>query len=969
MKATDQHRTSALAVEDLEQIDRICSEFEDQWRKGLTPAIEGFLPGTSGTLRTELMVELLKLEIDYLDRAGCGIARQTYLTRFPLNHQEVDRALAAADCSGDGRIEWAGQRLEFLMRYELLRFHARGGLGEIYLARDASLDRDVAVKFPRNRSPGSMEQLRMAQEARITGRLKHPGIVPVYAVNHGAGDSICYVMQFIHGETLKKAIEQFHDRHQGASDKFRAWEFRQLLQRLVAVCSTVAYAHEEGVIHRDIKPGNVMIGNFGETFLLDWGLAKFVDVELGTSETASASAASDQSTPETTLVDQPAASAIETPPDRRGNTWPAKDGSADGQTAPGQPIGTPEFASPEQVLGDIQAPSDVYSLGATLYFLLTAQQAVDADDLVKLRTAGAFHRIQAPRIRDRRVPLDLNAICMKALSFKRGDRYQTASELGDDIERYLADEPVSVLKPALLSRLGRWVRRRPKRASAIVAGLAVALLAFVCGSWLLNEKADQLAALVQAQAGTNRELNTAKQATELRTMDAIRALHTMADRVVQQWFTRQSSFSDSEKSFLNDLLAQFENLADALPDDSRSRVVRAEGLYNAAQIHQLLGNNGQALALNDAVIEVLTPIPDIIPENTARLLGIAYANRGVLLFERGEYERGIAEIKRGVEFLGELVDTFPGNLNYLKQFRKARNQLGCAWLAQGDARQAAPVFHSLVESIRETILANPEDLYGTDGYLMYLGNLGIARARLGEIGAAEDAYAEARDVYTQLEKRGLLYADAHRATANVTNLIAMGRLAYSQNHLEKADDIHKQAVADCARLIAAFPTLVKAHHNMTGCRYGAALILRDREEYDQALEESRLAVVSASVCLEVAPRSAPYHETRVRSQTLHAQIHELAGNLEEAEKEFMLAVQFAREQHDLTPGPELRIRVAKLLGELAAVQNRRKDKAAAIANLQELIALLESDESARSRPEAVQSLEKSRLLLKELATQ
>src|SRR5262249_19292171 len=149
------------------------------------------------------------------------------------------------------------------------RVHARGGLGQVSLAQDEKLGRHVALKEIRADCRDAAARRRFLVEATITGRLEHPGIVPIYTLEEDADGEPYYIMRFIEGRTLGAAIQAYHEEPTPLA-------FRELLQRFVSVCQTVAYAHSRGVIHRDLKPANVMLGDYGETLVVDWGLAKEV---------------------------------------------------------------------------------------------------------------------------------------------------------------------------------------------------------------------------------------------------------------------------------------------------------------------------------------------------------------------------------------------------------------------------------------------------------------------------------------------------------------------------------------------------------------------------------------------------------------------------------------------------------------------------------------------------------------------
>jgi hypothetical protein len=267
-------------------------------------------------------------------------------------------------------------------------------------------------------------------------------------------------MRLVQGETLREAIRRFHEADVPGRDAGeRSLALRQLLARFVAVCNAVAYAHSRGVIHRDIKPSNIMLGKFGETVVLDWGLAKVV----GRPERAAADT-------EATL--QPM--------------------SSDHQaTQAGTAIGTAAFMSPEQAAGHIDRQglaSDVYSLGATLYALLTGRPPFDGTDVPEMLRQVQAGACPPPHQVKKGTALALDAVCRKAMALRPEDRYATVLELGAEVERWLADEPVRAWREPWWARAARWGRRRPVLAlwlavsavaygSALASGLALPLVA------------------------------------------------------------------------------------------------------------------------------------------------------------------------------------------------------------------------------------------------------------------------------------------------------------------------------------------------------------------------------------------------------------------------------------------------------------------------------------------------------------
>jgi serine/threonine-protein kinase len=169
-----------------------------------------------------------------------------------------------------------GDRAEPGVRFRVLRPHARGGLGEVFGAYDRELHLEVALKEMLDKfASDAASRVRFLLEAEITGGLEHPGIVPVYGLGQYADGRPYYAMRFIQGDSMEEAINRFHDANRSGRDPGeRSLELRRLLMRFVAVCETVAYAHSRGVLHRDLKPANTILGVYGETLLVDWGLAK-----------------------------------------------------------------------------------------------------------------------------------------------------------------------------------------------------------------------------------------------------------------------------------------------------------------------------------------------------------------------------------------------------------------------------------------------------------------------------------------------------------------------------------------------------------------------------------------------------------------------------------------------------------------------------------------------------------------------
>jgi eukaryotic-like serine/threonine-protein kinase len=399
-------------------------------------------------------------------------------------------------------------------RFRILRFHREGGLGRVYVARDEELGREVALKEVRPDKAAETSLLsRFVLEAEINGGLEHPGIVPVYSLGTYDDGRPFYAMRFVDGDSLKEAIESYHKKHPQPDPS--AVEFRKLLGRFVDVCEAIAFAHSKGVLHRDLKPHNVMLGRFGETLLIDWGLAKATGRREPTGP---------ESAPEATLV----------PPS----------GSGHAQTV--GVLGSPPYMSPEQAAGAVDSlgpATDVYGLGAILFALLTGGPPVEGkttDEILYQVQQGAIRPL---RSLNSNIPPALEAVCLKALALKPEDRYATALTLAEEVEHWLADEPVTAWREPFAMRARRWARRNRTAMTAAAATLVAGVIGL------------SAVAVVQAQANNNlkealAEITKAKMETESCAMSAQEALAQKGAALMQSEESRQRA--EAVLTFLRD---------------------------------------------------------------------------------------------------------------------------------------------------------------------------------------------------------------------------------------------------------------------------------------------------------------------------------------------------------------------------------------------------------------------------------
>jgi hypothetical protein len=399
------------------------------------------------------------------DCAACGALRARVLQLRTMDDESADdeapsvaevlaRALdegtgaAANGAAADGAAPTVDPSL-----YEVERVLGQGGMGIVLVARDRRLGRRVALKELRKPTRESRE--RFQREALLTARLQHPAIVAIHEAGQWPSGRPFYAMPLVRGRPLNEVIAATQTTP----------ERMALLPNVLAVTDALAYAHEQRVIHRDLKPANVLVGDHGETVVIDWGLAKDLDAARGASASGAGGAAAAAAKPVF-------------------------------ETAAGSTLGTPSHMAPEQAQGrNADERADVYALGALLYHVLAGRPPYvgrDEKELFRQLLAGPpapLGEVVAG------LPRDLLAIVAKAMERAPEQRYATAKELAQDLRRFQAGQLVAVHRYGAGERAGRWVRRhRAPAGAAAVAAIALGVVAVI-----------GLGRLVRARAAAERE--------------------------------------------------------------------------------------------------------------------------------------------------------------------------------------------------------------------------------------------------------------------------------------------------------------------------------------------------------------------------------------------------------------------------------------------------------------------------------
>ena len=693
-------------------------------------------------------------------------------------------------------------------RFQRLSFHAGGGLGHVFLAEDLELHRNVALKEIREDAaddPASRE--RFLSEAKITGNLEHPGIVPVYGLGVHPDGRPYYAMRFIQGENLSAAIKAFHASR--AAD-FSSLEFRQLLSRLVNVCNAVAFAHSRGIIHRDLKPQNVMLGPFGETLVVDWGLAKTFQTGVN----------------EATIQRLP--------------HWPAPQIPADREsvTSAGEVIGTPAYMSPEQAAGrnaELGPLSDVYGLGAILYALLTGQAPLPGatSDIVEAVLHG---RIVPPRQVHPRIPRSLAAICHRAMAHQPQQRYASALDLASDLERWLADEPVLAYREPWSDRAFRWMRKHKLPVAVAGVTLLLTALGLSLGYLLVSEQRDI----------ARRERATAQTATELAQQNATATREVVEQFLIQIGDDRWSVIPGFEEVRLEmgDLaVARYRALLAQQPSDNSLAADAALAFRRSANLYRMVGRSEPAQKLYDDAIDRLRKLVSVQPGDPKYELRLCETliDRALLILRTSGPEAAEQPLREALAFAAGMRERRP---SLTTRSLEARVQTDLADLLRELGRQDEAL--KLAQAAAATLQRSAASSSNSAVQLIDL----VAALNLGQILGAAGRLEEAVKSLDETVSRAERYLAARPEDVNLRFLVASARL-------EKAIALRAQpappevvsaalsaAISPLEQLVIDFPQTPSRRR-----RLAEGLTVEARHSLDHGALEPAASAASRAVAL------------------------------------------------------------------------------------------------------------------------
>jgi serine/threonine-protein kinase len=733
-------------------------------------------------------------------------------------------------------------------RFRALRPHARGGLGAVFVALDSELHREVALKqILDQHADDPTSRQRFLLEAEITGGLEHPGVVPVYGLgSHGDGRPF-YAMRFIRGNSLKEAIEHFHADEALKSDPGRrSLELRKLLRRFLDVCNAIEYAHSRGVLHRDIKPGNIIVGQHGETLVVDWGLAK----ARGTA-------------------------AVE-PTEERPLMPSSASGSA--ETLPGSALGTPAYMSPEQARGELEhlGPwSDVYSLGATLYCLLTGGPPVEGDAGEVLR-AVQKGRFRPPRQADPTIDRALEAVCLKAMALDPAGRYGSPKSLAEDVERWMADEPVAAYREPFLMHAGRWARRHKPLVAGSAALLIAAVVGLTAGTILLG----------RANARTEQQRRLAE-ANYLRA----EAIFRKAREAVDEYFTKVSEskllnvpgLQPLRKDLLESARRYYQGFLQEHGDDPAVRAEAAEAWYRVGFVTQYVGSREAAL---DALRRAATMYESLAREHpgVARYpykLAMCLNDLGNQQHYLGLLTDALETHRKALTIREQVARDNPGVPEYRKELAIGYMNVSgrLADLARfSEALEPRRLAQEILESLAKD---HPE--VADYRYRLASSEAGTAHL-LRDMGRTTEALQSYRTATRILE--GLIHSDpdnlVHRRlltsvyqSIGFTEHRDLGRLPEAAASCRRAQSILEE-------LVRENPTVAEYQVSLGSCDSRLGRILTRLGRRDEALPILQRALGTYETLVRDHPRDVWYQDGLAYSLLYLGQLHREAGREAEA---------------------------------------------------------------------------------------
>jgi eukaryotic-like serine/threonine-protein kinase len=935
---TDVTRLPKPSSDQLKRIHLVCTQFELAWNSlPSLPAIESYLTGASQEDYPHLLESLIRSQRELEASSGRETELSEFVLRFPSDRGVILRAFI--DTSEVEKLDGLSKTHKFghdstlsaisqtqaptqLGSFVIQQEIARGGMGIIYRARHAELDRIVALKIIRSgQLANESEVARFRQEAMAAAGLQHEGIVPVYEVGSDQGFHF-YSMPLIEGEDL------------GSKFSVGPQEAREIARIVRDVAIAVQFAHDHGVVHRDLKPRNILVDTLGKIHILDFGLATFIDREQA---------------------------------------------SLTGITQTGEVIGTPAYMSPEQVVGKADKLSDVYSLGAILYAGLCGRPPHQAATVMETLRQILDREPVAPQGMNPLIPKDLETITLKLISKSPAHRYQSAAVLADELTRFLDGRPIQARPISPPEQLWRWAKRQP-----VVAGLATAVfvslsLGFAASLWMYSiARSNEITAIQNADIAAQtvkKYLTDVANNPELKAagMEALRRdLLRNAQQFYQQLERQPTNSPKLEKNladthfqlanisselgelneadqYYDKVLSAYRNLSEAEPDLLDYERGLSAGLQKQSPLRKLLGQEEPAAEKLYEAVQLRRKILDRshLPGDRLRLAS-ALAEMG----QQSESTQQADEQQKLFDEVAALCDELSDQLNELQPedvviFLQTVDQVALNAQMRGNFDAAIKWFES-GKQISKSLLASDQDNPTLQN--------GLARAHKGlyttllRMQRFDEAIQEFRDgdvIFQRLCSDHPLvidYLDGHATlTFNHGTQLAM------RGKLDEAEQVLRQAYRLQTTLVNKQAESFENHNALGLFCSTLATVLIQRGQ----LDEAEMTVLRGLEAMAVATSLQPENSAVIY---FSAALNNTLGNLYRSKKKDIDAIAAFQ-------------KAATACKELFSKDNSKLPYAvlAATSLRNQAVALRMAGEMDRARQAALEGLALSRQLLERSA--
>lgn len=803
-------------------------ELDEALQAGLDPSVfiteRGWLDGDDLAHLSHVLERCLKTAPDWLSLfVESSAADSTWNATPPLPAGDAKQTAPQT-----------GTLASSYRRFRVQQLHATGGIGRVWIAHDDALGRQVALKDLRPELSEPGHQVRFVEEAKITARLEHPGIVPVYELARGDDGQPFYVMRFVKGKTLSEAITRFHEARQ--ANKAKPVDFLHLIEAFRAICQTVAYAHAQGVLHRDLKPANILLGGFGEVLVLDWGLAK---------------------------SGGPGGDAKRTPESMSDSFDPG--GSA---TQTGQILGTPAYMSPEQASGHpdtIDTRSDVWGLGAMLYEILTGRPPFCAGSIETLLRMINEDPPTLPRALNPDASPALEAVCLKALAKRPLDRYASAALLADEIQRFLADEPVEARREPLTQRIARWMRHHRALVTGASALLVTAVIALAVSTVLVGRQ------YARAEVNLKKALDTADELTasntrvrqenaraEANLLKALDAVETFYVRVSEDRLLDEHGMQPLRARLLGDAVRYGEEFAAENQHDPRRHVDRA-------RFRLLLGNAlaqtekpARALEKLDEARTLYAALRAQSPQSAEYLHGEAFAELNIgNICLKTDPERARQSLEMAHAKFQQLVQEDPQRLLDREKMTLTLNSLGTYYERKKQFDQALEQFRLALASSEVLIDKARDNRSYQHDHAGILANIGRVFVKQGRLADARTFLERSVDIRQKLARQKTKDLWLEEQLAGSQNML--GNLCWTEEKHAEAEKHHREALRLREILAIRNPNVAKYRELIAWDHYNISRALeRQMSKSAAAFAEIATAIAQQKKLQAEAPQEVEY---------------------------------------------------------------------------------------------------------------